>query len=85
MTIIKTALVAASLAAVAAVTANAQSREDLNSGYHGNSPVYSSPYGPRDEIDQTARDAYGQAGVRAPWPAMAPRYQRRYRSGNGSR
>lgn len=83
MSIIKSAVIAASLVAAAAVSANAQSREDLNSGYHGNSPVYSSPYGPRDEIDQAARDAYGQAGVRAPWSAPAPRYQPRYRSGNG--
>lgn len=77
MSIIKSALVAAVLVAAAA-SANAQSREDLNSGYHGNSPVYSSPYGPRDEIEQSARDAYGQSGVRT--PRTAPRV-RQYNRG----
>lgn len=60
MTIIKTALVAASLVAFAA-SAQAQSREDLNSGYHGNTPVWTNPYGPSDEIRQDARDAYGRS------------------------
>jgi hypothetical protein len=78
MSIIKTALVAASLVAVAAA-ANAQSREDLNSGYHGNTPVYSSPYGPSDAIEQDARDAFGQAQVRAPRTGVAPRHQPRVR------
>lgn len=81
MSIVKTVIVAASLLTVVAA-ANAQSREDLNSGYHGNTPVYSSPYGPRDEIERGARDAYGQADTRAPQPA--PRYQPR-RYGNGGR
>jgi hypothetical protein len=84
MSIVKTALVAASLFAVAA-TAHAQSREDLNSGYHGNTPVYSSPYGPRDEIEQSARDAFGRADVRAPRTGAAPRYQPRARHYNGGR
>jgi hypothetical protein len=76
MSIIKSAIVAAALVAVTA-SANAQSREDLNSGYHGNTPVYSSPYGPNDAIEQGARDAYGQAPVRA--PRAAPRHQQRAR------
>jgi hypothetical protein len=84
MSIIKSALVAASLVAVAA-SANAQSREDLNSGYHGNAPVYSSPYGPRDEIEQSARDAFGQTGVRTPRSGACPRYQPRVRQYNGGR
>ena len=57
MSIIKSAFVAAALASIAA-TAHAQSREDLNSGYHGNSPVYSSPYGPTDEIERGAGAEY---------------------------
>ena len=73
MSIIKTALVAASLVTFAAV-AHADSREELNSGYHGNTPVWSSPYGPSDAIERNARDAFGQYGVRAP-RAAAPRYQ----------
>ncbi len=83
MCIIKTALVAAALASIAA-TAHAQSREDLNSGYHGNSPVYSSPYGPTDEIEQGARDAYGQAGARAPrrGPGAQDEPRIRYRGSN---
>lgn len=61
MSIIRTALVAAALVAAAA-SANAQSREDLNSGYHGNTPVWqASPYAPRDEISQSARDAFGRS------------------------
>jgi len=66
MSIIKTTLVAASLLTFAAVTAHADSREDLESGYHGNSPVWVSPYGPSDAIEEGARGAYGQAGGRAP-------------------
>ena len=69
MSIIKTALVATAFVAVAAA-ANAQGREELNSGYHGNTPVWSAPYGPRDEIPQSARGAFGQerpaVGQRAP-------------------
>jgi hypothetical protein len=84
MSIIKSALVAASLVAVAA-SANAQSREDLNSGYHGTSPVYSSPYGPSDAIEQDARDAFGQTGVRTPRTGAAPRYQPRVRPYGSSR
>lgn len=76
MSIIRTALVAASLVAFAAA-AHAQSREELNSGYHGNSPVYSSPYGPSDAIPQDARDAFGQYGVRAPGAGAGPRFQSR--------
>jgi hypothetical protein len=74
MTIIKTALVAASLVAFAA-SAQAQSREDLNSGYHGNTPVWSAPYGPSDAIHQDARDAYGR------WvaPSRAQNHNRAYR------
>jgi hypothetical protein len=72
MTIIKTALVAASLVAVVA-TAHAQSREDLNSGYHGNSPVWSAPYGPSDAIPQEARESYGRSFAPAP-------QQERYRA-----
>ena len=60
MTILKTALVAASLVAVAATAHASQSREDLNSGYHGNTPLWSAPYGPSDAISQDARDAYGR-------------------------
>lgn len=60
MTIIRTAFVAASLVAFAATAQASQSREDLNSGYHGNTPDYSSPYGSRDEIYDDARGAYGR-------------------------
>ena len=42
MSIVKTALLATSLVAFA-TAANAQSREDLNSGCHGNTPVWNSP------------------------------------------
>jgi hypothetical protein len=76
MSITKTALVAAALVAFAAA-ANAQSREGLNSGYHGNTPVYSSPYGPTDEIQQDGRDAFAQDGVRAPQTGAGPRFQSR--------
>ena len=38
MSIIKTTLVAASLVVIAAA-ANAQGREDLETGFHGNTPV----------------------------------------------
>ena len=68
MSIIKTALVAASLVAAAAA-ANAQGREDLNSGFHGNTPaVQSYPVqsfnGPaRAVISQDARGAYARAGA----------------------
>ena len=74
MTMIKTALVAASLVAFAATAHASQSREDLNSGYHGNTPVYSSPYGPRDEISDDARGAYGRYDA----PSRAQNYNRAY-------
>lgn len=82
MAAIKTAFVAASLVAIAA-TANAQSREDLNSGYHGNT-VWSSPYSPTDEIEASARDAYGSA-VRSPWRNGGPLHQPRVRQGGATR
>ena len=57
MSIIKTALVAASL--VFAVTAaNAQGREDLNSGFHGNTTFTSTT-----AASQDARGAFAQAGT----------------------
>lgn len=61
MSIIKTALVAASL--VFAVTAaNAQGREDLNSGFHGNTTFTTATAASHD-----ARGAFAQAGtVRRP-------------------
>jgi hypothetical protein len=74
MSIIKTALAAAALVAVTAA-ANAQSREDINSGYHGNSPIYTSPYGPNDSIEQNARGAFAQEGARAPRAGAGPRFQ----------
>jgi hypothetical protein len=44
-----------------AATAHAsQSREDLNSGYHGNTPAWNAPYGPDDAINDDARGAYGR-------------------------
>ena len=61
MSIIKTALVAASFVVVAAA-ANAQSREDLNSGIHGEpaaSPSYDAA--PRAAYTQNARGAYARA------------------------
>lgn len=71
MSVIKTALVAASLVVVAAA-ANAQSREDLNSRFHGEPAVAQSyqPYNvaPRAAYRQNARDAYAQAytnGIRS--------------------
>ena len=60
MSIVKTALVAASL--VFAVTAaNAQGREDLNSGFHGNTPVAAASV-----ISQDAHGAFAQAGTARP-------------------
>jgi hypothetical protein len=73
MSFIKSVVVAASLVAIAA-SAHASSREDLNSGYHGNTPVWNTPYGPTDAIEEEARGAYGQGHVRAP-RAVAPRYR----------
>jgi hypothetical protein len=78
MSFIKSVVVAASLVAIAA-SAHASSREDLNSGYHGNTPVWNTPYGPTDAIEEEARGAYGQghAGqghVRAP-RHVAPRHR----------
>jgi hypothetical protein len=73
MSMIKTALIAASLVGLAAA-AHAQGREELNSGYHGNTPVWNSPYAPRDEIPQSARQAYGQD--RAVRPSRAPKAYR---------
>ena len=84
MSIVKSAVLAAALVGIAA-TANAQSREDLNSGYHGNSPIYSSPYGPRDEIEQRARDAFGQQGVYVPRRGAVQSTQPRARTDNGGR
>ena len=62
MSIIKTALVAASFVAVAAAGANAQSREDLNSRIHGE-PAVSQSYNtaPRAAYTQNARGAYARA------------------------
>lgn len=61
MSIIKTALVAASFVVVAAA-ANAQSREDLNSRIHGE-PAVSQSYNaaPRAAYTQNARGAYARA------------------------
>ena len=61
MSIIKTALVAASFVVVAA-SANAQSREDLNSRIHGE-PAVSQSYNeaPRAAYNQNARGAYARA------------------------
>ncbi|ARP97755.1 hypothetical protein [Pseudorhodoplanes sinuspersici] len=56
MSIIRTVIIAASFVAVAA-TANAQGREELNSGIHGNSPVV---YG--SAISAEARGAFARAG-----------------------
>ncbi len=81
MSIIKTTLVAASLVTFAAA-AHAQSREDLNSGYHGNTPVWSSPYSPSDAIPQNARDAFAQDGVRTPRANAGPRFQQRAQRAN---
>ena len=64
MSIIKTALVAVSLVAVAAA-ANAQGREDLNTGIHGESAASVQSYqpAPRYAVTQNARAAYAQAGT----------------------
>ena len=61
MSVIKTALVAASFVVVAAA-ANAQSREDLNSRIHGE-PAVSQSYNtaPRAAYPQNARGAYARA------------------------
>ena len=61
MSVIKTALVAASFVVVAAA-ANAQSREDLNSRIHGE-PAVSQSYNvaPRAAYTQNARGAYARA------------------------
>lgn len=83
MTILKSALVATSLVAFAATAHASQSREDLNSGYHGNTPGWNSPYGPSDAINEDARGAYGRyvAPSRAqnPNPAYRPGQPRRVR------
>ena len=67
MSIIKSVLVATALV-VAATAANAASREELNSGYHGNTA--SSPYRaavPGFAISGDARGSFAQAGaVRQP-------------------
>lgn len=62
MSVIKTALIAASFVAVAAAGANAQSREDLNSRIHGE-PAVSQSYNaaPRAAYNQNARGAYARA------------------------
>ena len=57
MSIIKTALVAASLV-FAIAAANAQGREDLNSGFHGNTTFTSTTAASLD-----ARSAIAQAGT----------------------
>lgn len=75
MTILKTALVATALVVVAATAHASQSREDLNSGYHGNTPLWSAPYGPSDAIQQDARDAYGRAVA----PSRVQNHNRAYR------
>lgn len=61
MSIVKTVLVAASL--VFAITAaNAQGREDLNSGFHGNTTFTATT-----AVSQDARGAFAQDGtVRRP-------------------
>ena len=64
MSVIKTALVAASFVVIAAA-ANAQSREDLNSRIHGE-PAVAQSYqsynvAPRAAYRQNARGAYAQA------------------------
>jgi hypothetical protein len=62
MSIIKTALVAASFVVVAAAAANAQGREDLNSRFHGEAAVEQSyNIAPRAAYTQNARGAYAQA------------------------
>ncbi|ARP97757.1 hypothetical protein [Pseudorhodoplanes sinuspersici] len=63
MSVIKTALVAASFVVVAAA-ANAQSREDLNSRIHGEPAVSQSQsynVAPRAAYTQNARGAYARA------------------------
>ena len=71
MSIIKSALIAASLVGVAA-SAQAQSRAALESGFHGNTPVQS--YGaPRAGISQGARGAFAQS------PAVRVRPQQQVR------
>ncbi len=57
MSIIRTTIVAASFIIVAAA-ANAQGREDLNSGIHGNTQVQ---YG--SSISVEARGAFARAGA----------------------
>lgn len=60
MSIVKTALVAASF--VFAVTAaNAQGREDLNSGFHGNTT-----FSATTAVSQDARGAFAQASTVRP-------------------
>lgn len=65
MSIIKTALVAASLIAIAGVSANADSRRALESGFHGNTSA-SQAYAPADRqwiVSPAARGAFAQDGV----------------------
>ena len=57
MSIIKTVFVAASLV-LAAASANAAGRMDLESGFHGNTQTYQSV-----NINAAARGAFAQAGT----------------------
>lgn len=57
MSIIKTTLVAVSLA-FAVTAANAQGREDLNSGFHGNATFTSTT-----AVSQDGHGAFAQAGA----------------------
>lgn len=76
MSIIKTALVAASLVVVAAAGANAQSREDLNSRIHGE-PAASQSYNsaPRVVHTQNARGAYARAYTNQVRPQAVQNYE----------
>lgn len=74
MKTIITALVAATFVAGAA-TANAQGREDLATGYHGNTPVQSYSAAPRAEFSQDARGAFAQAGTQ---PVRQQQFDARY-------
>jgi hypothetical protein len=64
MKTIITALVAATFVAGAAA-ANAQGREDLETGIHGNTPVHSYSAAPRAQVSQDARGAFAQVGPRS--------------------
>ncbi len=59
MSTINTLLIAASVSLIG-FSANAASREALNSGFHGNTPAAQTAVAPRPALSAAARAAYAQ-------------------------